>query len=75
MSDFLSSLNGKDAFPIVIVAIVFGSVALVLLGTIVAVCFYKIRKLTTSTQLKQDMLDRGMSAEEIKLVLEARPNA
>lgn len=74
MSEFLSDLSGEDAFPILIVAIVFGSVALVLLTGIVATCVYKIRKLATSAQLKQDMLDRGMSAEEIKMVLEARPS-
>ncbi len=75
MSGFLSRLNSEDAIPIVTVAIVFGAPALVVLGAIASVCFYKIRKLTTSAQLKQDMLDRGMSAEEIKTVLESRHTA
>jgi hypothetical protein len=42
-----------------------------LLSPIVAICWYKIHKNSTTAALKQDMLNRGMSAEEIKTVLEA----
>lgn len=37
--------------------------------TIVAIYWYSIRKSETEAKLKTEMLDRGMSAEEIQIVL------
>jgi hypothetical protein len=37
----------------------------------VADYWYKIRKAELAAKLKHDMLDRGMSAEEIRTVLDA----
>ena len=71
MSDILDRLGSGDLFPVVIVSIVFGSILLLSVFAIVATCVYKIRRHSIVAQLKQDMLDRGMSAEEIKTVLEA----
>jgi len=42
--------------------------------TIVAVYWYAIHKVNIMAKLKADMLDRGMSAEEIRIVLEAGSN-
>jgi len=53
------------------IIVVFGSFLLVTLTAIISRCVYKIRRDMTAAQLKQDMLDRGMSADEIKTVLEA----
>ena len=71
MSDILDRLGSGDLFPVVIVSIVFGSLLLLSVFAIIATCVYKIRRHSIAAQLKQDMLDRGMSAEEIKTVLEA----
>ena len=71
MSDILDRLGSGDLFPVVIVSIVFGSILLLSVFAIIATCVYKIRRHSIAAQLKQDMLDRGMSAEEIKTVLEA----
>jgi hypothetical protein len=38
---------------------------------IVMGCWLEMRKVSATTALKQDMLDRGLSAEDIKTVLEA----
>ncbi len=46
-------------------------VAICLLAPIIGICWYKVHKTNAMIALKQDMLDRGMSAEEIKMVLEA----
>jgi hypothetical protein len=71
MTDIFSKLGKEDILPMVIVAIIFGTVGLVALLSIVASCIYKVRQLSVSTRMKQEMLDRGMSADEIKTVLEA----
>jgi Na+/H+-dicarboxylate symporter len=75
MGDFFSKLSSDEIMPIVIVAIIFGASAVIALAGIVASCVYKIRQLSISAHLKQDMLDRGMSAEEIKMILESRQRA
>ena len=42
----------------------------VILGTITG-CITSVRRAEIEAALKQDMLNRGMSAEEIKMVIEA----
>jgi hypothetical protein len=71
MYDLLSNLNGWGL--ILITAVAGGLVALLVSSVtgIIAHHLLKIRESDNSTQLKQDMLDRGMSAEDIKTVLEA----
>jgi hypothetical protein len=44
---------------------------LFLLVAVVADCWQKVRRAEVAAALKQDMLSRGMSAEEIRTVLEA----
>jgi len=73
MTVVLDRLSSGDVLPIVIVAIICGSILLISLTAIIASCVYKIRRVATAARLKQDMLDRGMSADEIKAVLDAGP--
>jgi hypothetical protein len=73
MADVFDRLSSADVLPIVIVSIIFGSILLISLTAIIASCVYKTRRLETAARLKQDMLDRGMSADEIKAVLDAGP--
>jgi hypothetical protein len=71
MYDLLSNLNG---WGLILITAVAGGVLLLLISSITAIVanhLLKIRESDNSTQLKQDMLDRGMSADEIKTVLEA----
>ena len=71
MYDLLSNLNG---WGLIFLAAVAGGLVFLLLTSITAIVanhLLKIRELDNSTRLKQDMLDRGMSADEIKTVLEA----
>jgi len=67
MDVFLSRLSPGELIPII--TLVLG--ALCALATIIAISWYQIHKTSTTAALKQDMLNRGMSAEEIKTVLEA----
>jgi hypothetical protein len=71
MYDLLSNLNG---WGLIILTAVVGGLVLLLATSVAAIVvsgFLKIRETDNATRLKQDMLDRGMSAEEIKTVLEA----
>lgn len=67
MGDYLSKFDGGEL--IAITAIVGGLIcgAIVMIGEF----WRRIRKAEIDAKLKTDMLDRGMSAEEIKTVLEA----
>jgi hypothetical protein len=65
--DFLTSGDPGVVIPIVTLSLV----AACLLAPVVAICWYKIHKNSVAAALKQDMLNRGMSADEIKTVLDA----
>jgi hypothetical protein len=67
MGEYLSKLDGGEL--IAVIAIVGGLIC----GVIVMIGEFwrRIRKAEIDAKLKTDMLDRGMSAEEIKTVLEA----
>ncbi len=67
MGDLLARLSGEDVGGIIVCA---GGVIFAV-TLVVSVCWYKIRKSEIAAALKQDMLNRGMSAEEIKTVIEA----
>jgi hypothetical protein len=67
MPELLSRFNAGEFIGLVAVmgGLLCGIVA------IIADYWHKIRRLETEAALKQDMLNRGMSADEIKTVLEA----
>lgn len=67
MGDFLSRMNGEDITGLVAIigCLIFA------VSVVMAACWVKIRKAEISAALKQDMLNRGMSADQIKIVIEA----
>jgi hypothetical protein len=67
MTEFLSKFRSDEIVGMVTIV----CSLLFLLSPIITICWYKIHKNSTIAALKQDMLNRGMSAEEIKTVLEA----
>ncbi len=69
MGDLLSRLSGEDVAGIIFAT----GVVVFAVAVVISLCWYKIRKSEIAAALKQDMLNRGMSAEEIKTVIEATP--
>jgi hypothetical protein len=67
MVDILSALNPRDL--IILVSVVGGLLCGII--AIVAGAWQKIRRAEIVAALKHDMLNRGMSAEDIRTVLEA----
>jgi hypothetical protein len=45
---------------------------LIVLGTTLSGCWVRVRKATLEAELKRDMIERGMSADEICRVIQAR---
>jgi hypothetical protein len=67
MTDFLSRVDGGELIAIIAV----GGGMLIALLSIAAGVWHKVKSEQIAADLKKDMLDRGMSADEIKTVLEA----
>ena len=67
MSEFFSKFTGDDLQSLLAI----GGGLLCGLTAIIAAFWYRLRKAEIAASLKQDMLNRGMSAQDIKTVLEA----
>ena len=70
MPDIWSKFDSADLIMLVVVlgTILFSNVL------VAAIHWHKVRESDNATKLKLEMLDRGMSAEEIKTVLDAGPS-
>jgi hypothetical protein len=55
------------------IAIAFAALAVPAAGAVVAYFWYKLRREEMLTLLKQEMVERGMSADDIRTVIEANP--
>jgi hypothetical protein len=67
MSDFLARVDGGELIALVAV----GGGMLIAIVCVLAGVWHKIRTEEITANLKREMLDRGMSVDEIKAVLEA----
>jgi hypothetical protein len=67
MMDLLSRLDGGELIGIVSVV---GGLLIAAVG-IIAGSWVKVRRAELAAALKQDMLNRGLSADDIRTVLEA----
>jgi hypothetical protein len=67
MTELLSKFSGGEL--IAVVAIVGGLICGVLV--VAGEFWHRIRKAEIAAKLKQDMLDRGMTPDEIRIVMEA----
>jgi hypothetical protein len=69
----IESLDTNQQFTIVLVAIGCTVAVIISLAGIIAGLVNSIHRRRIEESLKQDMLDRGMSADEIAKVVEAAP--
>ena len=72
-ADSFFGLGADERFVVLLVAIGCGTAVIIAVTAIVAGVYTSVVRRQTETELKQDMLDRGMNAEEIREVIEATP--
>jgi hypothetical protein len=72
LQDFLHS---PDAGPTITTSIIFVCIAIIVLGSVIAVQWRKRRQVEIQADLTKGMVDAGMSADEIVSVLKAATDA
>ena len=75
VTSFMEGFDSTQRFSLVIVGI--GCVTLVstVLISVLLTCWHKLKSDQVEADLKRDMLDRGMTADEIQKVIEATPQS
>ena len=73
ITGFLDSIDGDQRFVVGIVALVCVTVVLVTLGSVISASWCSVREKQIEADLKRDMLDRGMTIDEIQKMIEAKP--
>lgn len=66
-------LGADERFVVLLVALGCGTAVTIAVTAIVAGVYTSVTRRQAETELKQEMLDRGMNAEEIREVIEATP--
>ena len=72
-ADNFFGLDSEGRFVVILVVIGCTTAILISLGGMFAGVWHSIKHKQIEAELKQDMLDRGLSSEEIEQVIEARP--
>lgn len=66
-------LGGDERFIVLLVAIGCGTAVIIAVTAIVAGVYTSVTRRRAEMELKQDLLDRGISPEEVVEVIEATP--
>lgn len=75
VQSFFAGFDSEQRFVLTIIGIGCVTLVLVALGSVLAGVWSAVRTKQIETDLKRDMLDRGMSAEEIEKVISAMPQS
>jgi len=67
--EWLDKIGPDDRLPIVIVTVLFGLAATVVVMWVLAHTIAKIHRARLESNLKHELLERGLSAEEIAIVV------
>jgi hypothetical protein len=67
--EWAASLQPSEQFPL----LVLGGFAVIFIITLVACTIYAMHKNRLNDHLKRELLDRGLSADEIATVINAKP--
>ena len=70
--EWLSKLDDGERLALSVVVVIFSMVAVVVVTSVVATTIRGIYKQRLDDALKRELLDRGMSAEEIERVVAAK---
>jgi hypothetical protein len=70
-TDYFFGIDPGERFPLLVIAIVFGTVLIITTVGMLSLMARSIHHRRLEVELKRDLLDRGMSAEEVARVVEA----
>jgi hypothetical protein len=70
-ADSFFGLNANERFPLLIIAIGCGTGVIIVLAAIISSAITSAHQRRLEIELKREMLDRGMSADEVAKVIEA----
>ncbi len=73
ITGFLENLDGEQRFVVLLAVIGCVTAVLVTLGCVISASWCSVREKQIEADLKRDMLDRGMTPEEIQSVLNPNP--
>jgi hypothetical protein len=74
LTSWFSSFDSHQRLVLVTIGVVFITALVLILAGILAGTWKAIKEKQIEADLKRDMLDRGMTAEEIEKVIEATPH-
>jgi hypothetical protein len=69
----MNALGPGDRLPVLVVGIVFSAFALISFMAIVSITIYKLHKNRLEIALKRELVERGMSPDEIATIIRAKP--
>jgi hypothetical protein len=69
--EWLAPIEPDERFALCITLVVFGILALVIVVGLMALTIFKIHRTRVEAALKRELLDRGLSVEEIASVITA----
>jgi hypothetical protein len=75
VSSFFEGFDGDQRFVLTIIGIGCVTFVSVVLVSVLSTYWHKIKSDQIEADLKRDMLDRGMTADEIQKVIEATPQS
>jgi len=70
--EWLAPIEADERFALSCVVVIIGLAALVLIVAIVATAVARIHRVRAETALKRELLDRGLSPDEVVRVIAAR---
>jgi hypothetical protein len=73
LGEWINALGPGERLPLLIVGLILGIFALTFIVAVVSGTIYKMHKNRLETALKRELLEQGMSAEEIVSVVRAKP--
>lgn len=75
LMDLITPFDADQRFVLAIICIACATAVLIVLTAVISSVLYYLRHKQIDADLKRDMLDRGMSADEIEQVVEATPRS
>lgn len=75
LSNLIEGFDADKRFALAIIGIGCATLVVIVLVSVLSTYWHKVKSDQIEADLKRDMLDRGMTADEIQKVIEATPQS